>query len=159
MTSFTITPWNWFSERLLKKNLRFWASGFTLVEVIVCVFLITIGCLTAGFLQIASLKSKITAENVTIATFLAQSEMERLKTLSHNELSRLNDYENDNINRLGAPCGSGPCRGQSFKRKVKFYEGTPTPMSYHVEIDIAWRDSAGGHNILYSESLTASSHF
>jgi prepilin-type N-terminal cleavage/methylation domain-containing protein len=134
-------------------------EGFTLIEVLVAIALISFGCFAAGTMQIAALKAKNVADNVIVASFLAESELERLKTLSMNELTRLNDYEDKNLSRLGEPSPSPRREGASFDRSVRVFQGEPTAMSYSVEIEITWRDSTGPHYVLHSAVLTGTSYF
>ncbi|MDR2142436.1 MAG: prepilin-type N-terminal cleavage/methylation domain-containing protein [Deltaproteobacteria bacterium] len=128
-------------------------SGFTLIEVLVAIVLISFGCLAAGTMQISAMKAKIAADNVTVASFLVESELEKLKTLSFNDLTHQKDYQVANLSRLGMPC-PGPCQGVSFSRAVKFYKGNPTSLSYHVEVEVAWRDSTGQKSLRRGAILT-----
>lgn len=132
--------------------------GFTLVEVLVAVMLIAFGCFAAGTMQIASLKSKDVAANAVTASFLVDSELERLKTLTINEISRLSDYEDKNLDKIGQKCLNSTCDGLSFDRKVRFFKGYPTALSYHLEIEVSWRDAAGPRSITHSAVLTGTAY-
>jgi Tfp pilus assembly protein PilV len=140
------------------KRPRGFKEGFTLIESIVAVLLITFGCFAAATMQMAVLKIKVMSDNLTVATFLAESELEKLKTLSMNELSSLNAYESRNLDKLGLPCLGQGCSGQGFNRKVTFFAGNPTAFSCHVEVVVSWRDVGGPHEILREAIMTASTY-
>jgi prepilin-type N-terminal cleavage/methylation domain-containing protein len=131
-------------------------EGFTLIESIVAVLLIAFGCFAAAAMQVAVVKSKVTSDNVTAATFLAESELEKLKTLPMSELTSLGGYEDRDLDSLGLPCLASPCGSQAFNRKVSFFPGQPTAFSCHVEVAVSWRDSGGPHEILREAIMTVS---
>ncbi|MDR1084339.1 MAG: prepilin-type N-terminal cleavage/methylation domain-containing protein [Deltaproteobacteria bacterium] len=133
-------------------------SGFTLVEVLVAVLVIAFGCLAAAKLQVSVFKAKTISDRLSAANFLAESELETLKSLTFPELNLKTDYEETNLTGTGLVCRTPNCSGGFFTRRVKFYRGQPTAFSCHVEIEVAWQDSTGPHQVLYSSVLTGKSY-
>ncbi|MDR1607747.1 MAG: prepilin-type N-terminal cleavage/methylation domain-containing protein [Deltaproteobacteria bacterium] len=131
-------------------------NGFTLIEVLVCVVLISIGCFAAFNAQFSALKTKTVSDNVMVAAILANSELERLKTLSQNEISRLKDTVEDNLDRFGLAHPDSESSEALFRREIKLFRESPTAFSYHVEVIVHWRDIGGERSIGRSAILTGS---
>jgi prepilin-type N-terminal cleavage/methylation domain-containing protein len=133
-------------------------QGFTLIEVLITVAVIAFGCLAVVNLQMASLRGTATADHQTVATFLAESEIERLKSLTWTELIEESDSGGKvepNLDRNGNSCSSPPnCDGHQYKRTVRFYKGQPTTMSTQVEVEVNWSDNSGAHGVLYTAAMT-----
>jgi hypothetical protein len=127
-----------------------------LIEVLVAVLLIGLGCFAAFSAQFSAIRAKSVSDHVMVASFLANSELERLRTLTHNELFHLKDYDEDKLTALGLVCPDKSCPGVEYLRAVKFYRKTPTAMSCQVEIHVRWRDIAGERSIARTAILTGS---
>ena len=133
--------------------------GFTLIEVIVTVLIISIGCLAALMLQSSSLRSNNLSDHMTVATFLAESELERLKSLPFTDLTKeINDKGptvTKTLNRKSEACPSGDsCRQYPYTMTIHYYSGTPTSYSHQAEIEVDWRDNVGSHEVFYSAVFT-----
>jgi hypothetical protein len=134
-------------------------SGITLVEILITVCILTLGCLGAIQMKATTLKSANMSDNITAATFLAEAELERLKSLLYEELlveSEATTVTTNNLNRLGQTCTDDLCDSSYiFSRKVDFFPGLPTVRSCQVEITIGWADDLGSHSFLYSGAVTS----
>jgi type IV pilus modification protein PilV len=134
-------------------------TGFTLIEVLMTVAVIAFGCLAAIQMQVTAIRGTATADNLTVATFLAESEMERLKSLSWADLqaeAANGDATEDKLDRNGFGCETGTdCAGHMFSRTIRYYRRQPTTMSTQVEVEINWRDSSGKHDVLYTAAMTS----
>jgi len=64
-------------------------SGFTLLEVIIAMAILSIGLLAIGYMQITAIDSNATANRITEGTSLAQDKMEELIThrMTHPDLN------------------------------------------------------------------------
>ncbi|MDR1870486.1 MAG: prepilin-type N-terminal cleavage/methylation domain-containing protein [Deltaproteobacteria bacterium] len=143
----------------MRRNAKFNVlQGFTLIELLVSVFILTIGCLTVISNYVSSLKAKTTADNSHVASVIAVTEMERLKSLPFDVLLGQTDNATSNLNRLSQNCPGaiGACgEGYIFTRTVKFFPRTPTSLSCHVEIQVDWRDSSGPRSVRLSSILSS----
>ncbi|MDR2300523.1 MAG: hypothetical protein LBF38_00515 [Deltaproteobacteria bacterium] len=144
------------SENRPKPGFR---RGVTLVEILISVCILTLGCLAAIQMKASTLKSANMADNITAATFLAEAELERLKSLLYEELLVESDAGTtlvNKLNRLGQTCTDDACDASHiFSRKVDFFPGAPTNRSCQVEITIGWDDDLGTHSFLYSGAITS----
>ena len=64
-------------------------KGFTLLEVIIAMAILSIGLLAVGYMQITAIDSNSTGNRITEGTSLAQDKLEQLVThrMSHNDLN------------------------------------------------------------------------
>jgi prepilin-type N-terminal cleavage/methylation domain-containing protein len=134
-------------------------GGFTLVEVLISLAVIAFGCLAVSQMQISSMRGNSLANNMTIASVLVESEMERLKSLSaadfRDEVQAGNRQEGP-LNRLGQTCPAGlDCSGYLFNRRISFFPEVPTVLSTQVLVEVTWTDSAGSHRVAYNTALTS----
>ena len=131
-------------------------GGFTLVEVLVTVVVIAMGCLAALWLQSAAMRGNSQSDHLTVAGFLAESEIERLKSLDFAAATKeAEDHETapvvQNLNRWGEiqTDGSGV-----YTRTVRYFPKRPTSLSHQVEVEGAWHDNHGPHRLDYTAALT-----
>jgi prepilin-type N-terminal cleavage/methylation domain-containing protein len=122
------------------------SSGLTLVEVLISIAILTVGCFSAISLHSISLSTSSSAFHLSEASNLAKAEIERLKSLSRSQL----ENESKAVTKLeaaldsrGVICPSGDCNGTKYSRTVRYFERTPTSLSTRVEVEIRWLDSTG----------------
>lgn len=134
-------------------------SGFSLIEVLVAMLVIVVGCLGALSLQVAAMRGTSQADYRTVATFLAESEIERLRSLPFGQLcNEAEDYKSSPlVEVLDAHGQSRPSTeaDKYFTRTVRFYPGLPTTLSNQIEVEVAWTDVQGPHRIFYSTAVTS----
>lgn len=74
-------------------------KGFTIVEVMIAIAILTIGLLSVASMQIGAIKGNHFSDNTTCALTLAEDKMEELLSLDYNNLE-LNDVLSANNNDL-----------------------------------------------------------
>ena len=72
-------------------------KGFTLLEVIVAMAILSIGLLAIGYMQITAIDSNSTGNRITEGTSLAQDKLEELVThkMTHNDLNQAGNPHTD----------------------------------------------------------------
>lgn len=118
-------------------------AGMTLVEMLVTLVLLAIGFLAIMNLQIATMKQGAMANELTIASFLAESKIERLQAL-------VRDYESVKSEPLGpeyltmdgASCEQSE-EGCVYTRTATVIAGFPTSRSYEVSVTVEWAGKVG----------------
>lgn len=84
------------------------SEGFTLLEVVIAITILTIGLLGSAAMQLSSIKSNTKASNLTEAASYNQAQMESISSWSYDD-GRLNDGNLINYNRIGDQLiGGGP---------------------------------------------------
>lgn len=97
-------------------------AGFTLVEVLVTIFVVAIGLLSATALQAISKKAAVEAMQRTTATVLAQDMLERIRSNSAQEAT----YVGRTVSAANVPtqpaCGRGTACSAAELVDVDYYE-------------------------------------
>jgi type IV pilus assembly protein PilV len=71
-------------------------KGFSLIEVLIGLVILAIGLLAVAGLQVTSIRGNYSSNNVTQATYIAQSRLEFLKTLDFtSDRLKQGDYDPD----------------------------------------------------------------
>ncbi|MDR2613049.1 MAG: prepilin-type N-terminal cleavage/methylation domain-containing protein [Deltaproteobacteria bacterium] len=148
-------------KALLARGFAGARGGFTLVEVLITVAVIAFGCLAALLMQSASLRGNSMSDFMTVATFLSESEMERLKSLAYHdvedEISSLGSSRTWWMDRMHKVCPgttAAACGDYPFQVTLRFFPRYPTVKSTLAEVDVSWRDSRGTHSVFNSSTLT-----
>lgn len=72
-------------------------KGFTLLEVIIAMAILSVGLLAVGYMQITAIDSNSTGNRITEGTTLAQDKLEELIThrMTHNDLNEAGNPHTD----------------------------------------------------------------
>ncbi|UQZ87822.1 hypothetical protein C4J81_00745 [Deltaproteobacteria bacterium Smac51] len=128
-------------------------SGFTLVEVLVCFILIAVGCLALTRLQSTSMGGGSLADNLTAASFLAETQLERMRCLNFDELNSRPGTLEETITREGLECAKGSA-GCNFTRTTTITPRKPTSRSTMVTVRMNWVDALGPRSLVYEASVS-----
>jgi type IV pilus modification protein PilV len=137
-------------------------EGFTLVEVLVTVVILAFGCLAVLMMQSSSLKGNSKADNITVATFLAESEIERIKAMPFADLTAEIDAASGgkitkkmDRNLKVCPSTESPaCTAYNYEVETTFYKKFPTSFSHQADIKVTWRDHSGPQSLVYTTVAT-----
>lgn len=142
------------------------AAGFTLVEVLVALFILSVGILGVSNMFITAIKANALGRNLTVANRLAQNLMEQVKTQTFGEV--LNDL--DNNTGISNKIVSGTAATATFKEAeatgglnavtytVTLTQVADSPITglNTVTVTVTWRDAYGNHTtkvITYMEKV------
>ncbi|MDR1080443.1 MAG: prepilin-type N-terminal cleavage/methylation domain-containing protein [Deltaproteobacteria bacterium] len=136
--------------------------GFTLVEVLVTIAVIAFGCLAALLMQSSALRSNTMSDFMTVATFLSESEIERLKSLTFEDLNTeidtrgpLATWWTDRLYRVCPSASASTCaREYPFEVQLRYFKQYPTTFSNMVEVTVSWRDNSGRHSVNNATAMT-----
>jgi len=111
-------------------------SGFSLIEVLISLAILSVGLLAVSSMQITSIKGNFSSGNVTNATVLAQSKLEELRRLSYTD-----------SNLMSGQHSEGAISGSIFSMFYDVADITSTMKA--ITVTVRWTD-AGDHNISLS---------
>ena len=114
----------------IQNNLR----GFTLIEVLIAIVLVSIGILGLSAMTIGTIQGVIFSEKQTIATTLARDRLEQIKQAGYANVTSA-QYPAENYHTLAGY--------EQFQRLVTITDNTPRPNTKTIAVTVAWRDSAG----------------
>ncbi|MDR2351021.1 MAG: hypothetical protein LBF41_10470 [Deltaproteobacteria bacterium] len=144
--------------REFEKSKKNAPPGFTLVEVLLTICVLAFGCLAVIQMQSWALRGTTFSDYQTAAVYIAETELERLKGLSWEDLEKEIDASTEvvteNLNRLGQSCHGCDRTTHPFKRTVKFFTETPTSFSHQIEVKVEWNDRGRPREVFYSCALT-----
>jgi prepilin-type N-terminal cleavage/methylation domain-containing protein len=119
-------------------------EGWTLIEVLVAVVILTVGLLAVGTMQISAIKGNFMSGNTSIALTLASEKMEDLFNRNYNDAA-LGDTTTGNNGNLAAITGidheenvseDGTVGAGGFYRRIWNIADTATPMPTMKEISV-----------------------
>jgi type IV pilus assembly protein PilV len=136
--------------------------GFSLVEALIAMVLLSVGLLAAGLLQIGGIKANANAAGRTSGVSLAQSVMDDLRTLPLDD-DLLSDTDGDGATGLNAgmassggnptPDNADQSRGQVTTSDGRTYtvfwnvvEGAPVNGTKTLRLFVYWNDQKFGLN-------------
>ncbi len=110
--------------------------GFSLIEVLISLTILSVGLLAVARMQITSIKGNFSSGNVTNATVLAQSKLEELKRVSYTD-----------SNLMSGQHGEGTISGSIFSMFYDVADITSTMKA--ITVTVRWTD-VGDHSISLS---------
>lgn len=133
-------------------------SGMSLIEVLVALLVLAIGCMAALNMQTKAMQGSALSYEATVATFLAESQAEWLQTQSLNQLRFLSSApELYSLN--GMPCSwldnvkpdyeRSRCENKGLRLVTNVVSGTPTTLTAEVVITVSWDGVNGLDSISY----------
>jgi prepilin-type N-terminal cleavage/methylation domain-containing protein len=121
---------------LMRKN-----SGFTLVEVLASVMLLSIGLLAILASSQVSRETQIKAEYLSIARNLAQDELEKLRATSFSSLgSSIPDTSSSLLPKISVSC--------------TLYPNNTEPYIYLAKATVTWPEKSGTRKVCYETLIS-----
>jgi len=115
--------------------------GFTLVEVLTALAILSVGLLALAGLQVTTVRSNLLSKDLTTAVFLAEQKMEEFKNTTFSSLPIVTNQADPN-NPL---TGSGQ-PGGTYSRfyTIRNYSGSPAMKQ--VTVSVSWKESGRSHS-------------
>ena len=104
-------------------------NGFSLIEVLFAMAIFSIGILAVAKMELLTAKNNRSGNEITQATLLVESHMERLKNIS--DVTDLGDQNETNLDQFGNP-------GGIFTRSTRITNPLGGDFSRQIEITVAW---------------------
>ena len=119
------------SEGLMKKTLKS-GRGFTLVEILIAVFILAVALIGLISVTVMIIKSNDFSRRMTTATTLAKDKLEQVKRLPYNNVASgvTTDYFNAD--------SSAGSTGAYFTRIITVTSNTPAANMKTVEVRVQW---------------------
>ena len=108
-------------------------DGFSLVELLVAAALAAVGFLGLAATHASAIRATAVGRNTTVATHLATEQVEALRRVEYDELATV-------------ATETVAVHGRHYARTVTV-GGAPTGISKRVQVDVAWNDFFGAHNV------------
>jgi type IV pilus assembly protein PilV len=131
-------------------------GGFSLVEVLIAIFLLSIAIMGLATLQARGIRSNDLANRTTQAVALAQIKLEefihRTSSTGGETFAAGTTQDDDN------PIDQNGDAGGIFTRSWTFTDDSPVPNAQTVEITVNWNDIIGAHEVKARAVITSQSY-
>lgn len=131
-------------------------AGFSLLEVMIALGILTVGVLAATSGQILAMRTSSTSRTQALAMHLAEQQMEAFRGMSAADVKDLVDvpgYPNDPANPIDPdPADAQPMQ---FARRWLVQPDTPEPDVITVTVEVDWTDVRGATRTVRVQSLKA----
>lgn len=116
-------------------------AGFTIIEVLIAMFIFTIAGLSVIKMQIQSIKSNSLAKEMTQASFVLSSEIENLLSLGFTDTNlNAGEYDNDTVGSVG-----------KFNRQYEVVDmpvqGSAAGFYKSIIVTTTWNEGNSSHRI------------
>jgi type IV pilus assembly protein PilV len=135
-------------------------EGFTLVEILITIGILTFGLLAVASMQISAIRGNDFSSNVTEATVLAQDKLELLSTLpyAHSDLQDQDGDFGSGLADSGASADYSETAAAPFSRYTVSWnvsENNPVPDAKTIRVIITWQDR-GIDRQIFMDSIKSS---
>jgi type IV pilus assembly protein PilV len=119
-------------------------GGFTLLEVMITVVIFAVGLLGLAGLQIVAIKGNSFGQQMSVASTLAQNQLEQLRRTSYSSLSDGFDTYTDQVN------------GVTYNRAWDVIPDASHPDWMRVEVTVNWTGPTAGRTVTLSTVVSNS---
>jgi type IV pilus assembly protein PilV len=140
----------WHPMNLAKEKL-----GFSLVEVLIAICVLSIAMMGLATLQSRCIRSNDLANRTTQATNLAQVKLEELIFRSAEGEHFDEGVTDDDENPVSVPADEA---GAIFTRSWEFADDTPVPNARTITVTVIWNDIMGQHSVEVDAVITTDSY-
>lgn len=127
--------------------------GFTLTEVLVSMLVLAVGCMAVISMQATGMNAGDRAASMSIASFLAEAQIEWIQTMDLEEVRAVPTDDDDGLieelAKDGSPCPDTAQADSCFTRTTKTVCFTPTKRSCEVSVKVDWQAADGKHSVVY----------
>ena len=109
-------------------------AGFTLIEVMIALVILSIGILALVKLQISAIQGNTLSQNMTTAVSLAEQRVEQLKNTPYAQIPPSESVTVTAANR-------------NFTRQVTVTDSSPLLNTKTVSVLVTWKDKAKTHTV------------
>ena len=121
-------------------------KGFTLVEVMIAMVILSAGLLALAEIQVTAIRANATSKNITSATILNEGKLEELMADGFSSLSNGTITE-VNIDETGSS-------GGKFDRETIIEDYDSSTAMKKVTVTISWTDNMGSFDITMENVLS-----
>lgn len=121
------------------KRVKHLAKGVSLVELLAAIALLALGIAGVLALQVQTMQAGSLANGRNMATFLAESKSEWLRTIGINRVEFVSQ-DPEKLTTSGQLCADAPSEPCVFTRTTTITKGVPTTTSYAVSIKVQWQN-------------------
>ncbi len=128
-------------------------EGFTILEVLVAISILTVGLLAVASMQVAGMNTNAHARNVTEGINWAQDKLEELIALPYDDPNNMGLIDTDNDGNLGLGNATAATADYSETRGIftiywNIADNSPVANSKSIRIIVTWPDRSVTRRVL-----------
>ncbi len=117
------------------------AEGFTLIEIMIAVAIISIGLLALGGLQVSLVRGNALSQRMTAAISVAEQKIEQVKNTPYANIQA------ESATQIQAS-------GINFTRQVTVTDNSPLANTKTVNVTVTWSDGLRTHAVPFTTIIT-----
>jgi type II secretion system protein I len=114
------------------------AEGFTLIEIMIAVAIISIGLLALGGLQVSLIRGNALSQRMTAAISLAEQKIEQVKNTPYANIQSESATQIQDSNLI------------NFTRQVTVTNNSPLANTTTVNVTVTWSDGLQTHTVPFT---------
>jgi prepilin-type N-terminal cleavage/methylation domain-containing protein len=130
-------------------------QGFSLVEILIAMCVLSIAMMGLATLQVRCMRSNDLANRTTQAVALAQNQLEELIFRDAEGEHFAAGVTQDDENPVSVP---GDDSGAIFTRSWEFLDDDPAPAARTIIVRVSWNDTMGQHRVEIDGVITTDSY-
>jgi|APSaa5957512622_1039677.scaffolds.fasta_scaffold83101_1 type IV pilus assembly protein PilV len=115
-------------------DLKKGSQGFTLIEVLITIVILSVGLLGMAALNVGIINGNAFSKNLSTATTCAQDKMDDLRRLGYANTSATNATVTEDYNSITDYA--------AYKREIVTTVDSPAPMMKTITVKVYWKDTA-----------------
>ena len=116
-------------------------EGFTLIEVLITLVILSVGLLALAGLQISAIKGNANSKRMTMAVSISEKKIEQIKHTSYTSIQ----------SESAQQFFDG---GISFTRQVIMADNNPFQNTKKIDITVTWKDGSKSHTVPLSTIIS-----
>jgi len=126
-------------DRTSARHLLVSAGGFSFIDLMLALVILTIGVLAFAQLQVVASLGNTSSQNLNAAITVAEAQLEHIKGQAYGSV---------------ASSGPTPVAGTIFTQQVTVTANSPVANSSTVQVMVTWSDQTGTHTIPMATVIT-----
>jgi type IV pilus assembly protein PilV len=114
-------------------------EGFTLIEVMIALVILSVGLLALATMQIVSIRANAFSTEMTYASMLAQSEFEEFRNMAYDDITPTGGTPDSKV----IPA-SETSKGIPYTVQWEVHDNNPTTDMKTIELAVLWKGAPAG---------------
>jgi len=116
-------------------------EGFTLIELMIALLILSIGLVALAGLQISAIKGNAFSRRITTAVSVAEQTIEQIKSTPYNNIQ-------------SQPLSQVTASNMNFSRQVSVADNAPLPSMKTVQVTVTWSEGGKSHTVPISTVIS-----
>lgn len=116
-------------------------DGFTLIEIMITLVILSVGLLALAGLQVNAIKGNANSRRMTIAVFIAEKKLEQIKNTSYTNI------QSESIQQVTEA-------STNFTQQVTVTTNNPIQNTKKIDVTVTWKDGSKSYTVPLSTIIS-----